>query len=182
MTRATRRPSSRSVLASGGADELRSSSPLCPPARYARGPLRSLQGTVFDLPSVIQGTKEHLAQISERCTAIAGDFFTSVPGGASLYILSGVIHDWDDAQSIVILRNCRNAMLENSKILVVEMVVPESSEPSFSTLLDLNMLVMSGGRERTESQFRSLFKSADLQVTRVISTLAPLKIIEGRRA
>jgi hypothetical protein len=141
-----------------------------------------LQGTVFDLPAVIQGTKEHLAQIGERFTAVAGDFFTSVPCGADIYILSGVIHDWDDAQSIIILRNCRNAMVEGSRILVVEMIVPEFAEPSFSTLLDLNMLVMSGGRERTESEFRSLFRSANLQVTRIIPTLAPLKIIEGRWA
>jgi DNA-binding HxlR family transcriptional regulator len=140
-----------------------------------------IQGIVFDLPAVIQGTQEHLASMGERCVAVAGDFFNSVPCGAGVYILSGVIHDWHDAQSITILQNCRNAMVESSRILVVEMIVPEA-EPCFSTLLDLNMLVMSGGRERTESEFRSLFQSAKLEVTRIISTLSPLKIVEARRA
>ncbi len=140
-----------------------------------------IQGTVFDLPGVIEGTKEYLSQFGERCTAIAGDFFKSVPHGACIYILSGVIHDWNDDQCIAILKSCRTAMVESSRVLVVEMIVSES-KPCFSTLLDMNMLVMSGGRERTESEFRSLFQSAQLEVTRIISTLSPHKIIEGRRA
>ena len=138
-----------------------------------------LQGTVLDLPAVIQGTEQHLETLNGRCKSIAGDFFTAVPEGADAYILCGVIHDWDDASSIAILKNCRKAMGPRSRVLLVENMVPETREPSFSTLLDLNMLVMCGGRERTESEFRSLFQAAGLKMTRVISTSSPLKIIEA---
>jgi hypothetical protein len=139
-------------------------------------------GTVFDLPAVIEGTIKRLKYLGTRCSSIGGDFFESVPRGADAYILSGVIHDWDDTSSIAILKNCRNAMGQNGRILVVEMIVPETKAPSFSTLLDLNMLVMSRGRERTASEFRSLFQAAGLDVVRIVSSLSPLKIIEGREA
>jgi hypothetical protein len=124
---------------------------------------------------------KRLEYLGTRCSSIGGDFFESVPIGADAYILSGVIHDWDDTSSIAILRNCRNSMGQNGRVLVVEMVVPETKEPSFSTLLDLNMLVMSRGRERTASEFRSLFQAAGLEVVRIVSSLSPLKIIEGRK-
>jgi hypothetical protein len=139
------------------------------------------KGTVFDLPAVIEGTMKRLEYLGTRCSSIGGDFFESVPIGADAYILSGVIHDWDDTSSIAILKNCRNAMGENGRVLVVEMIVPETQEPSFSALLDLNMLVMSRGRERTASEFRNLFQAAGLEVVRIASSLSPLKIIEGRK-
>jgi hypothetical protein len=139
------------------------------------------KGTVFDLPAVIEGTIKRLKYLGTRCSSIGGNFFESVPVGADAYILSGVIHDWDDTSSIAILRNCRNSMSQNGRVLVVEMVVPETMEPSFSTLLDLNMLVMSRGRERTASEFRNLFQAAGLEVVSIVSSLSPLKIIEGRK-
>jgi hypothetical protein len=140
------------------------------------------KGTVFDLPAVIEGTIDRLKYLGTRCSSVGGNFFESVPIGADAYILSGVIHDWDDTSSIAILRNCRNSMGQNGRVLVVEMVVPETKEPSFSTLLDLNMLVMSRGRERTASEFRNLFQAAGLEVISIVSSLSPLKIIEGRKA
>lgn len=139
-----------------------------------------LKGIVFDLPSVMNGAKEHLAGMNGRLAKVSGDFFTSVPAGADIYILCGVIHDWNDDQSVTVLQNCRKGMNGDSRILVVEMIIPGNT-PSYSTLLDLNMLVMSGGRERTESEFRTLFHRSGLEVTRVINTLSPHKIIEGRR-
>jgi hypothetical protein len=139
------------------------------------------KGTVFDLPAVIAGTIKRLEYLGNRCSSIGGDFLESVPIGADAYILSGVIHDWDDTSSIAILRNCRNAMRQNGRVLVVEMTVPETKKPSFSTLLDLNMLVMSRGRERTASEFRNLFQAAGLEVVRIVSSLSPLRIIEGRK-
>ena len=141
-----------------------------------------IRGTVFDLPGVIEGTIKRLEYLGARCSSIGGDFFESVPSGADAYILSGVIHDWDDTSSIAILKNCRNAMSQDGRVLVVEMIVPGTKEPSFSTLLDLNMLVMSRGRERTASEFRNLFQAARLEVVRIVSSLSPLKIIEGRKA
>jgi hypothetical protein len=95
--------------------------------------------------------------------------------------MSGVIHDWDDERAVRILENCRRAMAPNGKVLVVEMVLPSSNEPSFAAMLDLNMLVMNGGRERTEKDFQQLFDAAGLRVTRLIPTLAPQWVIEGTR-
>jgi hypothetical protein len=139
-----------------------------------------IQGTVLDLPGVIQGASRHLAALDGRCQAVAGDFFASVPPDADTYVLKGVIHDWDDSKGVAILRNCRKAMKPNARLLIVETIVPETKEPSFSSLLDLNMLVMCGGRERTASQFKDLFARAELRMTRIVSTLSPLKVIEAR--
>ena len=96
-------------------------------------------------------------------------------------MLSGVIHDWDDEAAELILKNCRNSMRPQGKVLAVECIVPESDEPSFSKLLDLNMMVMTGGRERTEREFRELFGSSGLRITKVVSTASPLRIIEAVR-
>jgi hypothetical protein len=104
---------------------------------------------------------------------VAGDFFTSGPHGYDAYILSGVIHDWDDSRAIKILRNCRRAMPEKGRVLIVDMVVPDMDAMSLSKFLDLNMLAMSGARERTKAEFRALLDAADYRLTRIIPTLAP---------
>ncbi|HWY70355.1 MAG TPA: methyltransferase [Terriglobales bacterium] len=143
----------------------------------------SLQGVIVDLPGVIDAACERIRShpCRDRCTAISGNFFQSVPPGGDVYLLSGVIHDWDDEAAQVILKNCRNSMRPQAKVLAVECVVPESDEPSFSKLLDLNMMVMTGGRERTEREFRELFGNSGLRVTKVVSTASPLRIIEAIR-
>ena len=143
----------------------------------------SLQGVIVDLPGVIDAACERIRShpCRDRCTAISGNFFQSVPPGGDVYLLSGVIHDWDDEAAQVILKNCRNSMRPQAKVLAVECVVPESDEPSFSKLLDLNMMVMTGGRERTEREFRELFGSSGLSITKVVSTASPLQIIEAIR-
>lgn len=138
------------------------------------------QGIVFDLPSVIDGTTQRLAHLNGRCTAVAGDFFAGIPSGADVYILSGVLHDWDDLRSVAILRNCRRALGSTGRVLIVESIVPQGRNASFNTLLDLNMLVMCGGRERTKAEFQDLLQAAELKLERVCSTLSPLKIIEAR--
>jgi ubiquinone/menaquinone biosynthesis C-methylase UbiE len=110
-----------------------------------------IRGTVFDTPATIERATQQPGNNGwrRRCSYVTGDFFTSVPQGADAYLLSGVVHDWDDNRALTILRNCRRAMTENSKLLVVDMIVPDAASASFSKLLDLNMLVMNGGRERT---------------------------------
>jgi hypothetical protein len=110
---------------------------------------------------------------SRRCSYVIGDFFTSVPQGADAYLLCGVIHDWDNRRAITILRNCRRAMAEKGRVLLVDMVVPDRDAKSFSKLLDLNMLAMTGGRERTKAEFRALLDAADYELTRIIPTVAP---------
>jgi hypothetical protein len=91
----------------------------------------------------------------------------------------GVIHDWDDDQAAAILRNCRRAMAENSRLLLVDMVVPDNGVNCFSKLLDLNMLVMNGVRERIKCEFCALLDAADYKLTRIVSTGAPQSMIEA---
>jgi hypothetical protein len=123
-----------------------------------------MRGSVFDTASTIERAKQPLGNAWDRRYSYAtGDFFTSVPQGADAYLLSGVIHDWDDSRALTILRNCRKAMTENSKVLLVDMIVPDAASASFSKLLDLNMLVMNGGRERTKAEFCSLLDCCRLQ-------------------
>lgn len=130
-----------------------------------------LSGIVYDLPQVIEGTRIALAAagLEGRCRAEGGSFFERVPAGADGYILSFVLHDWDDERATAILRNVRQAMSPDGRVLVVEGLIPEGDEPSLSKLSDLEMLVMtSGGRERTAEEFRELFAAAGLRLTRVV--------------
>jgi SAM-dependent methyltransferase len=140
-----------------------------------------IKGVVFDLEPAIETAREHLSSdlCGGRCSSVAGDFFSSVPEGADAYILSGVIHDWNDDHSIRILNNCRTAMARNGRLLLVEMVVPEPGVNCFSKLLDLNMLVMTGGRERTKAEFNTLLDAASFRLTRIVPTIAPQCVIEA---
>jgi SAM-dependent methyltransferase len=140
-----------------------------------------ITGTVFDTASTIEGAQQGFGGDvrKRRCSYVVGDFFTSVPQGADAYLLCGVIHDWDDRRALRILRNCRRAMTEKGRLLIVDMVVPDTDATSFSKLLDLNMLAMTGGRERTQAEFRALLDAADYKLTRIIPTMAPQSIIEA---
>jgi hypothetical protein len=137
-----------------------------------------MTGVVFDLPNAIQSMT--CAQSDRaRCSYVAGNFFESVPEGADAYLLCGVVHDWDDDRAVTVLRKCRKAMASNSRVLIIDMIVPETASPSFSKLLDLNMMVMTGGRERTKGEFDALLDAADYRLTRIIPTMAPQSIIEA---
>jgi O-methyltransferase domain/Dimerisation domain len=140
-----------------------------------------MRGTVFDMPSTIEMANQQPGKNAccGRCSYVTGDFFTSVPEGADAYLLCGVIHDWDDERAITILRNCRAAMAEKSKLLLVDMVVPDATSASFSKLLDLNMLVMNGGRERTKAEFCALLDAADYKLTKIVPTMAPQSVMEA---
>jgi len=137
-----------------------------------------MRGTVFDTASTIErATQLGHNTWGRRCSYIAGDFFTSVPQGADAYFLCGVIHDWDDDRAITILGNCRRAMTKNSRLLLVDVIVPDAASASFSKLLDLNMLVMTGGRERTEPEFRTLLDASGYKLTKIVPTMAPQSVI-----
>jgi SAM-dependent methyltransferase len=140
-----------------------------------------ITGTVFDTAPTIERAKQGLGNDawSRRCSYVIGDFFTSVPQGADAYLLCGVIHDWDDRGAIRILKNCRRVMAAKGRLLIVDMVVPDTDAMSFSKLLDLNMLAMTGGRERTKAEFCALLDAADFEVTGMIPTMAPQSIIEA---
>ncbi len=140
-----------------------------------------MRGTVLDIPATIETTNQELSDdtCGRRCSYIAGDFFESLPPGADAYLLCGVIHDWDDNRVITILRNCRRAMTKNGRLLLVDMLVPDTDSKSFSKLLDLNMLVMTGGRERTQAEFCGLLDASDYRLTRIVPTMAPQSVIEA---
>ena len=140
-----------------------------------------ITGTVFDTALTIERAKQCAGNDawSRRCSYVTGDFFASVPQGADAYLLCGVIHDWDDRRAITILRNCRRAMAGKGRVLIVDMVVPDSDAMSFSKLLDLNMLAMTGGRERTGTEFRAVLDAANYELMAIIPTMAPQSIIEA---
>jgi SAM-dependent methyltransferase len=140
-----------------------------------------MTGAVLDLPRTIETVHQELNGNTRvgSCSYIAGDFFDSVPDGADAYLLCGVLHDWDDDRAAAILRNCRRAMTKNGKVLLVDMIVPENGANGFSKLLDLNMLVMNGGRERTETEFRTLLDASGYKLTKIVPTMAPQSVIEA---
>jgi len=139
------------------------------------------RGIVFDLPDAIERAQPAIAAggLAGRVETIAGNFFECVPAGADAYILKQVIHDWDDAPAVAILRNVRQAIQPDGKLLVIEFVVPRPNEPSLAKLLDLNMLAVTGGRERTEVEYRDLFAAAGFGLGAVHPAAGPQCVIEG---
>ena len=140
------------------------------------------KGVLFDAAEVINAAKDRLneAGLGERCETIAGDFFESVPAGGDAYVMKWILHDWEDARAIRILKNCRAQMEPDARLIVVDCVVPETSEPHFSKFIDLNMLVMTGGKERTQKEFAGLLEAAKFKLLRVIPTDQPTSLIEAQ--
>jgi len=143
----------------------------------------AMRGVLFDMPAVVDRARGAIdnAGLRERCRIAGGDFLESVPSGADAYLLRHVVHDWRDEDAALILRNCRNVMQPDGKVLVVEIVVPAGNDPSFAKWMDL-MMVTYGGKERSEKQYRELFALAGLQLTRIVPTTAGISVIEGVRA
>lgn len=143
-----------------------------------------LEATVYDRPHVIERTRETLAAspIGARIGTAAGDFFDSVPAGADTYLLSFILHDWNDDEAAAILRNVRSAIADDGRLLLVEFVLPNGDEPHLGKLIDLTMLGMLTGRERTEREFERLLDASGFVLERVHETPAPVSVIEGRPA
>lgn len=140
-----------------------------------------MKGILFDLPQVVERAQPHIEQagLQDRCQLIGGSFFESVPAGADAIFLRHIIHDWDDEKSLTILRHCHAVMSENSRLLVVESVIPEGNDPFPGKFLDLVMLMIPGGKERTAEEYEALFEQAGFELTRIIPTESALSIIEG---
>jgi hypothetical protein len=138
---------------------------------------------LFDQPPVIEEAGRtgfiSAADVAGRCEAVGGDFFESVPAGADAYVLKYIIHDWDDEKGVRILQNCRKAMAEEGRVLVVDHVVAAGNKFDWGKLIDINMMVMMGSKERTKDEFRQLFARAGLRLKRVIRTASSLSILEG---
>jgi hypothetical protein len=144
----------------------------------------AMKGILFDLPHVVDRASANLKQagLSNRCEIAAGDFFASVPVQADAYFLRHIIHDWDDAKAERILRNIRKSMPQTARLLLVEHVFPPGDAPSFGKLLDLNMMVLPGGLERTEEEFRRLYERSGFRLTEIVSTDGDLSVIVGEPA
>lgn len=137
-----------------------------------------MHGVLFDLPHLANGAKQRIEELklSGRCDIVSGDFFKSVPGGDAI-IMKHIIHDWDDEQAIKILKNCREAGV--NKVLLVEMLLADGHEPHPSKFMDIEMMMLPGGRERTEKQFSLLFENAGFSLKRTVRTKGPLVVLEA---
>jgi len=140
------------------------------------------RGVLFDLSHVIAPTRARIERTGQtaRWECVAGDFFAAVPAGGDCYLLKKVIHDWDDERAKHILTNCRTAIPDTGRLLLIEPLIPPGNEASFNKLLDLLMLVWNaGGRERTEREHQSLLASSGFHLSRVIPTRSGVSIIEA---
>jgi hypothetical protein len=143
-----------------------------------------LRGVLFDMSHVVEGAAPILeeAGVADRCARVGGDFFSPPLPPGDVYTLRQIIHDWDDERSVAILRNCVQAMAADGRVLVIEAIIPPGNEPSRIKYLDLQMLVMTGGRQRTEEEYRQLYAASGLRLTRVIPTGGEFSVVEGVRA
>jgi O-methyltransferase domain/Dimerisation domain len=138
-------------------------------------------GVLFETPAVVEDARRRIeaAGLAARCATVAGDIFESVPEGADAYVLAHVIQSFDDDRSVAILRTCHRAMAGRPKLLLVEPVISPGNEASFAKLLDLQMLVVTGGRQRTEAEYRALLGSAGFRPTGVIPTESGESVVEA---
>jgi SAM-dependent methyltransferase len=128
-----------------------------------------IRGILFDRPSVVERAElsGELAPLRDRCETAAGDFFRALPTRADAHLMCSVLHDWEDVEAIEILRRSREALQADGRLLICEMILPESNEPHPAWWSDLGMMVVLGGRERTLGQYRSLLRLAGLQISNV---------------
>lgn len=141
------------------------------------------RGILFDLPHAIATAGDAIASsgLSERCELMNGDFFEAVPEGADLHLLQQIVHDWNDERATRLPQNCHRALIPDGKLLIVEMIIPKDNRPSPAQAMDLNMLVLLGGQERTGKDFERLLRAAGFQLQRIIPTQSPFSVIEATR-
>src|SRR5438105_4635259 len=132
----------------------------------------ALTAVLYDLPHVVERARPNVAAagVADRCRLVGGNFFEAVPPGADAYFLRHIIHDWDDEKATTILKNVRKVIAPGGKVLVAESVIPPGNEPFFGKLLDITMLALPGGQERTEAEYRALFAGAGFRLARVVPT------------
>jgi len=140
-----------------------------------------MRGVLFDLPHVITDAAETLARhgVEDRVDCVGGDFFESVPASGDAYLVSVVLHDWADQQAQHILANIAAAGGSGARLLMLEFVVPPGDTPHLSKMSDLSMLVMMGGKERTETEWRELLKGAGFTGIEIRQTSTPLSVIQA---
>lgn len=141
-----------------------------------------VRGILFDLDHVAKGAVPRIESegLSSRCTVAHGDFFKSVPSGDA-YIMKHIIHDWDDAHALSILKNIHAAATPGASLFLIEAAMAPGNEPHFAKVVDLEMMLLPGGCERTEQEYRVLLAQAGFQLTQVVKTNSPLDLIEAVR-
>jgi hypothetical protein len=140
------------------------------------------RGVVFERPDVLAGARDlATAGLSDRCDIVGGDMFVAVPEGGDTYVLSHILHNWDDAHCAQLLQNCRAAMAPQGRIVIFERRMPERvTGPDGAFEADVSMLVITGGRQRTEAQYRTLLAAASLELTRVVPTASDRSVFEAK--
>jgi len=143
-----------------------------------------MRGVLFDMPHAFDGGKRTIteARLSDRCEIVSGDFFRSVPAGGDAYILSRVIHDWADEKAVAILKIIRRVLPAKGRLLLFETMIRAGNRLSYPLLSDLNMVIRTGGCERSEAEYRAIYEAAGFKLTRAIETPSPtgMTIIEGK--
>jgi SAM-dependent methyltransferase len=144
----------------------------------------AMRGVLFDQPQVAAGARVALvaAGVGERCQVVGGSFFEALPEGGDAYVMKSIIHDWEDAESIAILRRCAEVLRPGSAVLLIERDLPGPNQGMESKLSDLNMLVLPGGRERTLAEYQALFEAAGLRFVGATPTDVGVSIIEAAAA
>jgi hypothetical protein len=140
-----------------------------------------LRGILYDLPHVVPEARTHVEALgmAARCEVVAGDFFAAVPAGGDAYVLSHIIHDWDEAQCLTLLQCCHRAMGQQGRLLIVETVLPPGDTPHPGKVLDLLMLTVPGGMERTAEEYAALLEAVSFRLTRIVPTLSAVSIVEA---
>jgi O-methyltransferase domain/Dimerisation domain len=145
-----------------------------------------MHGVLYDMPHAFEGGKDTIAQagLNQRCEVVSGDFFKGVPSGADAYLLSRVIHDWDDEKAIAILKVVRREIAPEGRLILLETMLRPGQRSLYPVLSDLNMMLRTGGCERTEEEYRAIYRAAGFELTRTVETISPTEatVIEGKPA
>lgn len=142
------------------------------------------KGVLFDLPEVLTGAPEMLERyrVTDRVELVVGDFCDEIPVIADAYMLKHIIHDWYDEKCQKILGNIRRVMPDNARVLIIDSVISEGNSSDFGKVLDIEMLLVPGGKERTENEFRDLLGRSGFELVRIIRTPSPVCIVEAVKA
>jgi hypothetical protein len=143
----------------------------------------AMRGLLLEQEYVLAGARKRFLEsgLAERCGTMAVDFFQNVPTGADAYLMKSIIHDWDDQRASIILKNCREALrnVQSGRLILVEAIIPQGSEPHMSKLTDMQMLILAGGRERTQEEFRQLLAHSGFRMTAVLPTRSFVSVVEA---
>ncbi len=142
---------------------------------------KHLRGVIYDFPYVLAGAGQVLesAGVADRVEICAGDAFETIPAGADAYLLKNIVHGWDDARATRILENCRRAIKPNGRLLLIERVIPPGNGPFWGKFVDLVLLAISGGRERTAPEYRALLANAGFALSQILPLPSGFAIVEA---